>query len=143
MPELETITGTLDECFKQLEPGTSQHVYQLTTARRTDHKLRNQWFYTADGELYTVKKGEHLWVLTREPQNVVLENIDEAYRQLTSQGNYFPDAETAKTSLEHGDSVVINLKGLKLVKDNDEYGHFVVDPNAIKRLNSQQRKAAQ
>ena len=139
---LENVTGNL-LAYKGLEPGTFQHVDQLTTERRTNHGLRNQWFYTADGELYTVQKRKHLWVITREPQNLVLENIDGAYRQLTVQGDYFPDTEAAQTSLEHKDSVVVNLKGLKLVKDNDQYGHFVVDPKAVKKLNSEQRKAAQ
>ena len=139
---LENVTGNL-LAYKGLEPGTFQHVDQLTTERRTNHGLRNQRFYTADGELYTVQKREHLWVITREPQNLVLENIDEAYRQLTGQGDYFPDTEAAQTSLEHKDSVVVNLEGLKLVKDNDQYGHFVVDPKAVNKLNSEQRKAAQ
>ncbi|MBU4352296.1 MAG: hypothetical protein KJ939_04400 [Nanoarchaeota archaeon] len=139
---LENVTGDL-LAYKELEPGTFQHVDQLTTERRTNHGLRNQWFHTADGELYTVQKKEHLWVITREPQNLVLENIEEAYRQLTGQGNYFPDANAAQSSLEHEDSVVVNLKGLKLVKDNDQYGHFVVDPKAVNKLNTEQRKVAQ
>ena len=126
---LKNVTGTLLPtllptllAYKELEPGTFQHVDQLTTERRTNQELRNQSFYTADGELYTVQKREHLWVITREPQNLVLENIDEAYRQLTGQGrNYFPDANAAQFSLEHVDSVVVDLKGLKLVKNNDQY----------------------
>jgi len=139
---LENVTGSL-LAYKELEPGTFQHVDQLTTERRTNSGLRNQWFYTADGELYTVQTRKHLWVITREPQNLVLENIDEAYRQLTGQGNYFPDANAAQASLDHEDSVVVNLKGLKLVTDNDQYGRFVVNPKAVKKLNSEQRKAAQ
>jgi len=139
---LETVTGSL-LAYKELEPGTFQHVDQITTERRDNRGLRDRWFYTADGELYTVQKRKHLWVITREPQNLVLRNIDEAYRQLTSQGNYFPDAEAAKTSLEHEDSVVIDLKGLRLARDNDQYGHFAVNPRAVKKLNPEQRRAAQ
>ncbi len=139
---LENVTGDL-LAYKGLEPGTFQHSDSLTTERRTDHGLRNQWFYTADGELYTVQKKGHLWVITREPQNLVLQNIDEAYRQLTGEGNYFPNAEAAQSSLEHEDSVVVDMKGLKLVKDNDQYGHFVVEPKAVNKLNSEQRRAAQ
>ena len=139
---LENVTGNL-LAYKGLEPGKFQHVDQLTTERRTNHGLRNQYFYTADGELYTVQERNHLWVITREPQNLILENIDEAYRQLTRQGNYFPDTEAAQASLKHKDSVVVELKGLKLKKDSDQYGHFVVDPKAVKKLNSEQRKAAQ
>ena len=139
---LETVTGNL-LAYKELEPGTFQHVDQITTERRDNRGLRNQWLYTADGELYTVQEGKHLWAITREPQNLVLENIDEAYRQLTGQGNYFPDVEAAKTSLEHEDSVSVNLEGLKLVKYNYQYGYFVVDPKAVKKLNSEQQRAAQ
>ena len=139
---LENVTGNL-LAYKKLEPCTFQHIDQLTTERRTNDDLRHEWFYTADGELYTIQKGEHLLVITREPQNLILQNIDEAYRQLTGQGNYFPDTEAAQTSLDHKDSIVVNLKELELVKNTDEYGHFMVDPRSIKRLNSEQKKAAQ
>ena len=140
---LETITGNL-LAYKKLEPGTFQHVYQLTTERSENHALKTGNFYTADGNIYTVQKENVVWAITREPQNLVLENIDEAYRQLTSQGNYFPNAEAAQSSVDHKDSVVVDLKGLNLVKDNDDqYGYFVVDPKAVKKLNSEQRKAAQ
>ena len=80
--------------------------------------------------------------MTREPQNLVLQNLDKAYRQLTSTGNYFPDSEEAKSSFEHADTVVVDLKGLKLIKDDDEYGHFKLNPRNVKKLNSQQRLAA-
>ncbi|MBU1876029.1 MAG: hypothetical protein KKA58_02855 [Nanoarchaeota archaeon] len=93
--------------------------------------------------MYTVQKKGHLWAITREPQNLVLQNIDEAYRQLTDQDNYFPEAEAGLASLKHKDTVVVDLKGLELIKDNDQYGHFVVDPKKTKKLNSEQRKAAQ
>jgi len=86
-----------------------------------------------------------LWAITREPQNLVLQNIDEAYKQLTNQGNYFPDTEAAQTSLEHKDTVVVNLRELGLVKYNHQHrdGYFEVNPEAVTRLNYEQRKAAQ
>ncbi len=138
---LENITGNLLK-YKELESGTFQHVDQITTERRTNSGLRNQFFYTADGEVYTVQRGEYLWGITREPQNLVLQDIDEAYRQLRNQENYFPDAEAAESSLGHSDTVVVDLKGLELVKNSDEYGHFVVNPKRVEELNSQQRIAA-
>lgn len=107
---LEDVTGNL-LAYKELEPGTFQHVDQLMTERRTNHGLRDQGFYTADGELYTVQKEGNLWAITREPQNLVLQNIDEAYRQLTGQCDYFPEAEAGRASLEHEDTVVVDLKG--------------------------------
>ncbi|MDP3734650.1 MAG: hypothetical protein Q8R37_05465 [Nanoarchaeota archaeon] len=139
---LENVAGNL-LAYKELEPGTFQHVDQLTTERRTNHELRSRCFYTADGELYTVQGKKQLWAITRESQNLVLQDIDQAYRQLTGQGNYFPDTEAAQSSLKHADTVVIDLKGLKLVKNNDRYGHVVVNPKDVKRLNSQQKMAAQ
>jgi len=139
---LENIAGDL-LAYKELEQGTFQHVDQLTTKRRTNPALRSQWFYTADGASYTVQKEKNLWVITRETQNVVLQNIDEAYRQLTAQGNYFPDAHSAQFLLEHEDSVVVDLKGLELVKVDEQNGYFFLDPTAIKNLNYEQRKAAQ
>ena len=139
---LKNVTENL-LAYKKLEPGTVQHVDQLITERRINQELRNIWSYTVDGELYTVKKRKHLWAITREPQNLILQNIDEAYRQLNRQGDYFPDANAAQSSLDHEDTVVVDLKGLKLVKDNDQYGHFVVYPKAVKKLNSEQKRAAQ
>ena len=139
---LENIFGNL-LAYKQLEPSTFLHVDQLTTERRTNIELRNQSFYTADGEMYTVDRGKPLWVITREPQNLILQNIDEAYRQLTGQGNYYPDTESAQDSVAHPDSIVVDLKGLELVKEDNQYGHFVVDPKNVQNLNSEQRKAAQ
>ena len=139
---LENITGSL-LAYKQLEPGTFLHVDQLTTERRTNIELRDELFYTADGEMYTVDRNKPLWVITREPQNLVLQNIDEAYRQLTKKGNYFPDTKSAQDSVAHPDSVVVDLKGLKLVEGSNQLGHFVVDPRNVTQLNSEQRKAAQ
>ena len=136
---LENITGNL-LYYKKLVPGTFQHVDQLTAERRTNTDLRRQCFYTADGNLYTVQRGKILWAITREPQNLVLQHIDEAYKQLVNQENYFPDTNEAKSSLEHSSTIVVELEGLELVKENNEYSNFVFNP---KKLNSQQRKAAQ
>ena len=139
---LENITGNL-LAYKQLEPGTFLHVDQLTIERRTNIRFRYQRLYAADGAMYTVDRSKPLWVITREPQNLVLQNIDEAYRQLTGQWNYFPDTESARVSVAHPDSVEVDLKGLELVRDNVEYGRFRVDPRNVQQLNSEQRKAAQ
>ncbi len=145
--QLETIPGDL-LAYKQLEPGSMLHGYELTTERRTcteeraRAELRNNPFYTADGQLYTVKKRDVLWGITRLPQNLVLRNIDAAYQQLTQTGNYFPLTEEAEASFKHTDTVVVDLKGLKLVKGNDEYGHFKINPQKIRQLNSEQKLAA-
>lgn len=145
--QLESILGDL-RAYKQLKPWSMLHSYEIITERRTctDEKvraeLRDEPFYTADGQLYTAKKKSFLWGITKLPQNLVLRRIDEAYWELTRTNNYFPLTEEAEDSFKHANTVVVDLKGLKLVKDNDEYGHFVIDPHKSKKLNSQQRKAA-
>jgi hypothetical protein len=140
---LETVAGNL-LAYKELEPDTFQHVDQVTTGRRIDFGLRNKWFYTADGQLYTAQKNRPLWAITREPQNVVLRDIDEAYGQLRSQGNYFPGVEAGRASFGHEDTVVVDLRELGLVAGSGgEYGHFVIDPRAANNLSSEQRRAAQ
>jgi hypothetical protein len=141
--KLENITGNLKDAYRQLVPGTMLHVDQLTTERRTNYDLQKDFFYTADGELYTANVGKVLWGITREPQNLVLQNIDVAYHALIDNGNYFPLLEEAGSSFEHPHTVVIDVRGLSLIKNNDEHGYFVVDPKKVTKLNSQQRLAAQ
>src|SRR3989344_2999588 len=138
---LENIIGNLLN-YKELGLGTFQHVDEITIERRTKDGLRHQQLYTADGALYTVQKGKPLWAITRRPQNLVLQNIDKTSWQLIN-GNYFLDAEAAKKSLEHEDSVVIDLEELRLVIEDYRYGRFEVDPKAVHKLNSEQRRAAQ
>ena len=138
---LENVAGNL-LAYKKLEPGTFQHVDQLTTERRTNPGLRNEWFYTADGNIYTVRRNKNLWAITRLPQNLVLGNIDEAYRQLTGQGNYFPSVRKARQALNHEDTVIVEQEGLELEQSTGEYGHFVIDPRNVRALNSQRRIAA-
>jgi hypothetical protein len=145
---LDNIQGNLLK-YKELELGTFQHSDQLTTERRTNpitedgQDLRNLRFYTADGSLYTVQKGKSLWAITREPENLVLQNIDEAYPQLVQTGNYFPDAKAGQSALEHDDTVVAEIERLELEKENSKYGHFVINPKKTNKLNSQKKLVAQ
>ena len=142
MAELKTIPGNL-LVYGQLQAGTFQHADQLTTERRTNPELRKVALYTADGNVYTSQKNQVLWGITRLPQNLVLQNLPKAYRQLTSTGNYFPAATAAQASFVHPDTVVIEMSGLNLEKDSEEYGHFKLDPTRVKRLSSQQKLAVQ
>ena len=144
---LESIPGDL-RAYAQLKPESMLHGYELTSERRTcsdkslRNELRNNAFYTADGQLYTSKEsGDVQWGITRLSQNLVLRHIDDAFTALTQTNNYFPPTDEARVSFEHPDTKVINLKGLKLVKNNGEYGHFVIDPKKVKQLNSQQKIA--
>lgn len=136
--DLVTIEGNLLDAYNQLQPGTMLHVDQLTTERRTNNELRKLGFYTADGELYS----SQFWAITRQPQNLILKHIDKPFTQFRTNGNYLPNSEEALASVQHPDTVVIDPHGLRLIKDYDECGHFVVDPRNPKNLNSQQELAA-
>ncbi len=144
---LETITGNLRDAYKQLQPGTMLHVDQLTNERRlnpiteTGEDLCKQSFYTADGNLYTVnRRGRVIWGITREPQNLLLQNIAEAFHQLTQKGNYFLSLLEAEARLKHDDTILVEVEGLDLVGDgNKEFGYFVVDPKKVKKLNPKRK----
>jgi hypothetical protein len=140
---LEIILENLKDGYKQFVRGTFQHAYQITAARKIKLNFEDYWFCIADGNLFTVKENEVLWTITREPQNLVLQDIDNAHHQLTTQGNYFPDAQAAQASVDHKDSVTVNLNVLKLAKYSNELGYFVIDPKSVQKLNSQQKKVAQ
>jgi len=141
----ENFRGSLPHAYNQLKKGTMFHSYDLTTERRTNLALRAEDFYTADGNLYCVERGKVLWGITREPQNLVLQNLAESCLDLSQGGNYRTESEEARVSLEHPDTVIIDLKGLDLIEiltPNLEYGYFVVDPTKPQNLNSQQSLAA-
>ena len=147
---LETFDGNLKKAYAQIQPGSMLHVDQLTNERRLNpitesgEDLRGQYFYTADGNLYTVRQGEVLWGITREPQNLILQNIGEASHRLTKNGNYFPNAEEAASSFDHLDTVKVDVWGLELreMEYTQEYGFFVINPGKVKELNDEQKLAA-
>ncbi len=147
---LETVTGNFRDVYRQLQPGTMLHVDQLTNERRLNpitengEDLRNQSFYTADGNIYMVnRRGEVIWGITREPQNLLLQNIEEASHRLTQNGNYFFSFSKAVAPLKHDDTILVEVEGLNLVGDrNKEYGYFVIDPKKVKKLNPEQKLAA-
>ena len=147
LEDLVIVAGNL-LAYSRLKPGSFQHADEITNLRRTHpdpqkrKELRENPFYTADGELYTVQKGNVLWGITRLPQNLVLQNLPEAYRQLNENSNYFPPVREARVSFGHRDTVVIDVEGLELEGNNSESGRFDINPRNVRRLNSERRKAA-
>src|SRR3989338_6694153 len=89
---LETLLDPLAQTFPQLVRGTILHSDELTTERRSNPKLRDIWFYTADSAVYTVEKvdgiNEAILYLSRGETNPIFNNIEEATRQLIRTGNY-------------------------------------------------------
>lgn len=144
---LETITGNLKDAYQQLVPGTMLHVDQLMNERRDNHELRNQWFYTADGEVYFLDGARKTPTLamTREAHNPVLRNIDDAFEQLTSKGNYRVMAEDVKRSLAAPDTVLVALSKLRLSKHDSEFSYLSMGTTPAKygKLNGEERKFAE
>lgn len=142
--ELESIVGDL-RAYKQLEPGTFQHSDQLTAERRTNHDLRDQYFYTADGEIYFMKDNNPMLAITRESHNPVLNNVDEAFTQLTQEGNYHINQEEAETAISAEDTEVFDLTKLNLFGGNSEYQYLTVSTSVkgYEELNSEERQLAE
>ncbi|MEK6904926.1 MAG: hypothetical protein AABX24_00845 [Nanoarchaeota archaeon] len=144
---LETLTGNLRDAYKQLQLGTMLHVDQLMNERRHNANLRGQCFYTADGEIYfldDVNKTPTL-AITREAQNPVLQNIDDALDQLTNNGNYLPSQADVQQALVAPDTVLITLPSLCLSGKDKEWRYLEIGttPAKYNQLNGEQRKFAE
>lgn len=144
---LENITRPLSQAYKQCVPGTVLCADQLTKERQTNNQLRSQWFYTADGCVYSVDNGMPTLHLTREATNPVLKHLEDAinssYDQLTTYGfyNVLPTDFKAVTSAV--DTVTIDLAKLTFQKYNDEIGYVAISTTKYDQLNSEDRKLAQ
>jgi|GEM_PF-1639707 len=147
---LETIRGNLRNAYKKLQPGTLCHVDELTTERRTNPDLRSQWFYTADGNVYSVDNGTPTLHITREAANPILNNIDDAFTQLTTNGNYKVlqvDFDAVKSA---ADTVTIDLTKLTLQGNDPEWCYIKIPtktPSVMNKgynkLNQEERKLAE
>ncbi len=139
--KLENITGNLRDAYKLIVPGTMRHVDELMRERRENIELRNQWFYTADGEVYSLEnKTPTLWV-TREATNPVLKNIEDAFEQLITKGNYLVTPADFEAVRNASDTVSIDLTQLGLQKDNKEYQHLKIDTSKkLGKYNAEQQK---
>jgi len=124
--KLENLEGNLKVAYKQAVPGTLLHADQLNQARMTDATLRNKWYYTPDGEVYSVDDGVETWRVTREASNPVLNHIDEAFPQLLSTGNYKVSETDFAAVKAAADTLTVKIADLMLQGDNSEYGFIQV-----------------
>ena len=122
------------------------HVDQLMNERRTNADLRNQWFYTADGEVYFLgAAGNPTLAMTIEVHNPVLQNIDDAFDQLTRKQNYLPSQEDVQQALAAPETALIALPKLRLSGDEKEWRYLEIGttPSKYKKLNDEERKLAE
>ena len=147
MNTIESVVGTLAQTYKLLRPETILHVDQLTTERQTNPKLRSQWFYTADGEIYSLqgKKKTPTLAITRGSRNPLFQDstIDVYCEQLRRDENYRPSDKETQRALKAKDSVLIDLTQLKLSENEEEWSYLAIDTRQWKRLSPEEKKLAQ
>ena len=122
---LETIVGDL-RVYKKIVPGTFQHADELMDGRRDNPKLPKEWFYTADGQGYFLRDdGEIDWVITREPENLVLRHLydrdNNSFEQLVHQHNFRPANKEALEAKDAPNTVKVDYDQLILSEYNHEW----------------------
>src|SRR3989338_11302928 len=95
--------------YAELESGSLFHADELQRARLTDASLRGFSFYTGDGCLYRVQNEEVQLGLTRISHNLVLRNLENAFRELVDTRNYHPKREEAEAAFAANDTVIFDL----------------------------------
>ncbi len=144
---LENVVGHLKEGYKQLQPGTMLHVDQLMNERRSNADLCNQWFYTADGEVYLLDGAlkTPALAITREAHNPILQNIDDAFEQLAKKQNYHPSQTDIQQALVAPETVLIALPNLRLRGNEAEWRYLAINTTPAKygKLNDEERKLAE
>ncbi len=142
--KLVNIYGYLRKAYNTAVPNTLRHVDELMTERRTSVELCRRTFYTADGALYFMDEKKPKLALTREPENLVLRHIDDAFIQLVFEGDYCPNPAEATSAIKARTTEVFDLSKLKLkTDDDDEFSFMEVSPTEYDRLNPEQRRLAE
>ena len=142
------ISGNLRDVYKAAVPGSLRHVDQLMNERRTavgteQTQLRNNWFYTPDGGIYFMDGKNPKLAITREPDNLVLRHIDDAFTQLTTTQNYRPDVTEAQAAIHSASTLVVDLTQLKLQGNKEEWRYMAVSTTRYNKLTSEQRTFAE
>jgi len=152
MTQLETITASLANGYKQLQPDTFQTSAEITTARREDitsdkaerQELRTRCFWTANLGLYG-NNGKELQygIGGRQTFNAIAgPDIDEFCRQLTQTDKYHLTEEQAQ-SLDASGIVWANPADLRLKGTEKEWRYFEISPSNPDNLNQAQRALAE
>ena len=146
MPELETIVAPLAAGYKQLEPDSFQTSAELTTERRTNEALRNEWLYTANFSVYALEDGKEILYFGGRKANPILGNIDEACRQLISNKNYkvnIAEMDAIKEAVKSGLVLRLEMAELGLKGFNDVFRYIEIDTENPDLLKKSPRKLAE
>lgn len=141
---VENIRGNLRDAYKAAVPGTVRCVDQLMQERRVNPELRKKWVYAADGAIYFVDNKKLMWAITREAQNPILQNIDEAFDALIANGNYSVKEADLQTALNAPETVLVDILKLNLDGDDDQFRYLAVDTSrALGKYNAESQKVLQ
>lgn len=135
--------GKLADTFAKLDPLTIQHSSEICIDRIDDTSLRDKWFWTAEGAVYTIEDGEVILYLTDRESNPILKNIKEATDQLIQNHNYIPKQEDLEAAINSANTLRIKLSDLKLKRENNEYSYFEINAKKYNELNEVQRAFAE
>ncbi len=138
--------GQLAETFSLFDPSTIQHASEITRDRRSNEKLRDDWFSTADSVLYRIEDGGSILYFGRRETNLVFANIVEATEQLQKNKNYKlrkEDITEVIDSVESGNTLKIKLSDLELKGNKNEWSYFEISVTDYDSLNPTQRAFAE
>src|SRR3989344_2559654 len=126
---LENIEGNLKEAYQQIVPSTMLHSFEIMNERISNHDLRKLSFYTADGLIYFLDGSKGYaprLAITKQSDNLILQNLEEAFGQLTLNRNYYPDPEQASEAIKAWKTGVFDLTKLKLHHHNSEMSYITI-----------------
>jgi len=106
-------------------------VDQLQEERQDNPALRNNVFYTADGNGYFLREdGGVDWAITPEADNLVLRHLDDevdsSYDQLVHNDNFRPDNAEALAAKNAQGTVVVDVSQLRLFRDDKEFRYLQI-----------------
>lgn len=130
---LENITGNIITAFKQIDPDTILHAFEIQKERQTNVKLRKNWQWTADFPMYQIEKGEAILYFASRQNNLIFQNIDEAVKQIKEKEFYKPTKEGIKQvvdSVDTGETLRIKLSDLKLTRYDSVYSYFEISTSS-------------
>ena len=146
MPEtleqkLEVRRGALAQIFPLFDPSTLREANEIMALGGSMPHIRNEFLWTADSSMYRAEDGEAFLYFAPKEHNLIFRDFDNAIAQLRSTRNYFPPQEGINeviAAASAGKALKIKISDLKLIKDNDEYGHFDVNLDNLDSLNESQ-----
>ena len=144
------VSGPLANAFSQLQPDTICDAKQLMSERRTNKKLRDDFFWTNNSSLYDleneigvrdIKNGEAVVYFGKG--NLIFDDIERATQQLINTGNYRPANEKAESFKKAGTTLRVKLSELNLQGNDNQWRYFEINTKNYDSLNSTQRTFAE